>query len=389
MVEDEDEVIASFATITFSCKVPEVRNCMGTIQSVSTFFGYPKRQSILQLSIVEIFPQTNRFKLKNLCATRWFDRHDAVILFEELQPAILHALDKITLWPDSDTSSSASHLLTAIRQLKFQTALAILVKILSISFPLSRYLQTVNLDLKTALEAASNVQNTIQEIRENCDVEFQQLFLSVITLCEKFDITVSLPCQCKSDNPEYFLRVSVFIPFINNFLDQLSDRFISHRIVLNNFDCILPKIEMKISEEIKGKFKQLIETYQDIVDECTDSNLNDNLLNGELDLWYTKYSTLTSAELKNKNTIEVYFQTCPDVYPIISKLLKIFITLPVSTATGERSFSTLRRLKTYLRNFSGQIRLNGLALLNIHRDINVDINDVLDELTKNQNENRI
>ncbi|CAI6373944.1 unnamed protein product [Macrosiphum euphorbiae] len=118
---------------------------------------------------------------------------------------------------------------------------------------------------KTALEAASNVQNTIQEIRENCDVEFRQLFLSVITLCEKFDITVSLPRQCKSDNPEYFLRVSVFIPFIDNFLDQLNDRFISHRIVLNNFDCILPKIEMKISEEIKGKFKQLVETYQDII----------------------------------------------------------------------------------------------------------------------------
>ncbi|XP_008178653.1 52 kDa repressor of the inhibitor of the protein kinase-like [Acyrthosiphon pisum] len=139
---------------------------------------------------------------------------------------------------------------------------------------------------------------------------------------------------------------------------------------------------MKISEEIKGKFKQLVETYQNIVDEYTDSNLNDNLLNGELDLWYTKYSTLTSSELKNKNAIEVYFQTCPDVYPIISKLLQIFITLPVSIATGERSFSTLRRLKTYLRNSSGQIRLNGLALLNIHHDINVDINDVLDELAK-------
>ncbi|KAL4091727.1 hypothetical protein QTP88_026374 [Uroleucon formosanum] len=267
------------------------------------------------LGKVEIFPQTNRFKLKNLSATRWVDRHDAVILFEELQLAILHALDKITLWPDSDTSNSASHLLTAIRQLNFQTALVILVKILSISFPLSRYLQIVNLDLKTALEAASNVQNTIQEIRENCN------------------------------------------------------------------------IEMKISEEIKGKFIQLVETYQDIVDECTDSNLNDNLLNGELDLWYTKYSTLTSAELKNKNAIEIYFQTCPDVYPIISKLLQIFMTLPVSTAMGERSFSTLRRLKTYLRNSSGQIRLNGLALLNIHRDINVDINDVLDELAKNRNEN--
>lgn len=50
--------------ITFSCKIPEIRNCMGTIQSINNFFGYPKRQNVLQLSIEEIFPLTNRFKLK-------------------------------------------------------------------------------------------------------------------------------------------------------------------------------------------------------------------------------------------------------------------------------------------------------------------------------------
>jgi succinate dehydrogenase/fumarate reductase-like Fe-S protein len=54
----------------------------------------------------------------------------------------------------------------------------------------------------------------------------------------------------------------------------------------------------------------------------------------------------------------------------------------VSTVTGKRSFSTHRHLKTYLRNSSRQIRLNGLALLNIHRDINIDINNFMDELAK-------
>jgi hypothetical protein len=41
------------------------------------------------------FPEMKRFKLKTLCATRWVDCYDAVILFEELQPAISHALDCI------------------------------------------------------------------------------------------------------------------------------------------------------------------------------------------------------------------------------------------------------------------------------------------------------
>jgi hypothetical protein len=43
-----------------------------------------------------------------------------------------------------------------------------------------------------------------------------------------------------------------------------------------------------------------------------------------------------------------------------------------STATAERSFSTLRRLKNYLRSTMGEERLNGLALANIHKDITID-----------------
>jgi hypothetical protein len=73
-----------------------------------------------------------------------------------------------------------------------------------------------------------------------------------------------------------------------------------------------------------------------------------------------------------------------EVFPNITTLMKIFATLPVSTATAERSFSTLRRLKTYLRTSMGEDRLNGLALMSIHRNIagNIDPLDVIDRLAK-------
>jgi len=48
-------------------------------------------------------------------------------------------------------------------------------------------------------------------------------------------------------------------------------------------------------------------------------------------------------------------------------------SLPVTTVTAERSFSILRRLKTYLRNNIGQDRLTGLALMNIYRNDDIDI----------------
>ena len=66
-----------------------------------------------------------------------------------------------------------------------------------------------------------------------------------------------------------------------------------------------------------------------------------------------------------------------DVYPSISVLLEIGSILPVSTATVERSFSTLRRLKTYLRNSISEDRLNGLALMSVYSEMIIDIHSVI------------
>jgi hAT family C-terminal dimerisation region len=53
----------------------------------------------------------------------------------------------------------------------------------------------------------------------------------------------------------------------------------------------------------------------------------------------------------------------------IDTLIKLFLLLPVTSATAERSFSALRRLKTYLRSTMGQSRLNHTALLQVHQDV--------------------
>jgi len=57
-------------------------------------------------------------------------------------------------------------------------------------------------------------------------------------------------------------------------------------------------------------------------------------------------------------------------------LLTIITTLPISTTTAERTFSTLR-FKSYLRNSTGNGRLTGFALLSVHREINIDPEEVI------------
>ncbi|GAU99058.1 hypothetical protein RvY_10111 [Ramazzottius varieornatus] len=52
--------------------------------------------------------------------------------------------------------------------------------------------------------------------------------------------------------------------------------------------------------------------------------------------------------------------------------MEIFAVTPVTSATGERSFSTLRIEKNYLRSRMGNDHLNGLTLTNVHKEYRMD-----------------
>ena len=62
--------------------------------------------------------------------------------------------------------------------------------------------------------------------------------------------------------------------------------------------------------------------------------------------------------------------------PELAKAMKILAVIPATSCSAERSFSSLKRLKTYLRNSMGQERLSNLALLHIEREF---VNKVLKE----------
>ena len=85
-------------------------------------------------------------------------------------------------------------------------------------------------------------------------------------------------------------------------------------------------------------------------------------------------------------TIAESLQACDSsIYPNISVLLRIFATIPVTTATAERSFSALRLLKTYLRATMHEERLNGLVVMAIHKDIKLNYDDVIEQYALEHN----
>ena len=82
----------------------------------------------------------------------------------------------------------------------------------------------------------------------------------------------------------------------------------------------------------------------------------------EISRWTKKTEMLTEKSLQE--TVRIANK---DLYPN-NLVLRLLLILPVTSVCCERSFSSLRRLKTWERATMSSERLCGLALLHVHRD---------------------
>jgi len=69
------------------------------------------------------------------------------------------------------------------------------------------------------------------------------------------------------------------------------------------------------------------------------------------------------------------------MFPHVEALIRLLLATPASFATAERSFSSLQRLKTYLRSTCGQRWLNNIAICHVHKDVmdEVDVDELMKE----------
>lgn len=75
-------------------------------------------------------------------------------------------------------------------------------------------------------------------------------------------------------------------------------------------------------------------------------------------------------EIRDQRTVRDVLQLLYDYklvssFPQFHKLLILFLSIPVTAASAERSFSKLKLIKTYLRSTMSQTRLANLAIVSI------------------------
>ena len=84
-----------------------------------------------------------------------------------------------------------------------------------------------------------------------------------------------------------------------------------------------------------------------------------------------------AAELRPSTPAAAIKECDSDLYPNVRVLLQIACTLPVTSCECEQRASALRRLHNYMSASMGNRRLSNLALLHIHYDMDVDLDEVV------------
>lgn len=118
-----------------------------------------------------------------------------MIIYEELQDAVIDPLVKIIYWADKNISASANQLLITVNNCEFQFLVQILSTLfaVSLSLPLSKLLQTPELDLSLIVSMTGNTIKVFKQIRVGIKQVFQIILQRVKTFCDNSDINISLP----------------------------------------------------------------------------------------------------------------------------------------------------------------------------------------------------
>ena len=110
--------------------------------------------------------------------------------------------------------------------------------------------------------------------------------------------------------------------------------------------------------------------------QCENDLPDPSLLSHEVDNWDSAWNQCTQNELQ-ESISETLKLTNPISFSNIYTVLKILGVLLITSCTCERSASSIRILKTYLRSTMTQDRLNGLATLYTQKYIKLDLNGII------------
>ena len=372
-----------------TCQLPLVRNMMDVVRKISEFFyNSPKRQQHLISKIRLLMPAANHFVLVNVCRTRWIERIDGMDRIVELLHPVVATLEHISMnrnapsdgnW-NQNSRNDAQALINAIT-FSFIITVVIVRHILDLTRPLTVRLQKKAMDLLKAREEVLLLKSALRGMQTDLNTRHHALYEEAVTLARLVSVQPSMPRiiqrqvyrnNAPAPTPEDYYRINLTTDFLNHVLMQLDSRFEDDVFVCYKGFSVIPSILLATDPIWKDNVREFCDHYrQDIPNYAG--------LPAELLLWERMWKEKKDRREDIPDSISATLeQIDKDAYLNIHTMLQILITIPISSASCERSISTLRNLKTYLRNTMVQDRRNGLALMHAHREMELDLEKIVD-----------
>jgi hypothetical protein len=161
---------------------------------------------------------------------------------------------------------------------------------------------------------------------------------------------------------EEAFKIGVFYAIIDSIVGDLHHRIEAYTKVKNRFAFLMVEQEDAVVQ-------------QSLLDAA-------DFYKGDIDIGIVEEWTQWSAFLKGLSADwptpqQMLHRMCSShiesAFPNVFTALRIYLTLPVSNCTGERSYSHMKRIKSNIRATMGQDRLSYLSLLNIESDLLMDV----------------
>lgn len=371
----------------------KARDFFGVIQRIYTIFANStKRWQILKNNVKELTP-------KSLSSTRWESRIDSVkaIRFQisEIREALLQVSESDN---DSKIKSEAKSLANnELGDFEFLVAIVIWYDILYVVNLVSKQLQSKEMFIDVALEQVQSLISFFKRYRENgfssaldtakklaIDMEVDPMFPEKRQIRRKRHFDENLNDENRQ-TPEESFRVNYFIYIMDQAIVSLEKRFEQYKEYENVFGFLFTSTKLHSLDDLS--LKSCCSHLENALKTDDNSDIKGYDLYVELKL---------VQELLPKHNMGAHdilkFLKRVDCFPNTIIAYRILLTIPVTVASAERSFSKLKLLKSYLRSTMSQERLNGLALVAIENDIleKIDYEDLIEDFaSKNARRTRL
>ncbi|XP_067118864.1 52 kDa repressor of the inhibitor of the protein kinase-like [Centruroides vittatus] len=345
----------------------------GIVQRLYTFFS-------ASVGRWKILTDNVPLSLKPLCETRWESRIDCIkpLRFQitEIHDALLQVHENSK---DAGARHEAFTLPEQICEYSFLVLIVIWYDLLSHINIVSKALQANSMDLNNAVNLLQSCSKYLENYRSNgfekCLVDARELAELVGTehFIQKRIRRIKRQHDYEAidddvvDAKQHF-KINVFNILVDQIKSFFVERFEQTNDFLNNRGFLCNLKNNLNNDELRKCCMNLHLLLKD----QQKSDINGTELMNEIISFKNLISGNVNSPLEILNFIKIN-----DLYTIMPNLwttLKILLTIPVTVAACERSFSKLKLIKTYLRSTMTNERLNSLAILSIEKEVEKNIN---------------